>query len=213
QKFNLLVGRQLQESYGQEPQVVLTMPLLEGLDGVNKMSKSLGNYVGVTEAPDDMFGKLMSVSDELMWRYFELLSFRDNADIERLKEEVRAGRNPMEVKFELAGEITARFHGADAARRARETFALRSQQREMPTEIPKKTASIDADEIGVAALLKQCGLVPSTSQAFRLIEQGGIRINGEKVTNTKASVAAGASYVFQVGKRTFVELAVERKSD
>jgi tyrosyl-tRNA synthetase len=210
QKFNLLVGRQLQESYGQAPQVVFTMPLLEGLDGVNKMSKSLGNYVGVAEPADDMFGKLMSISDDLMWRYFDLLSFRSNAELGKLREQVNAGRNPMEAKFELAQEITARFHGADAAARARENFAARSQHREIPSEVPKRTEVIDAAEIGIAALLKQCGLVPSTSQAFRLIEQGGIRLNGEKVTNTKATVTAGATYLFQVGKRVFVEVSVTR---
>ncbi len=213
QKFNLLVGRQLQESYGQEPQVVLTMPLLEGLDGVNKMSKSLGNYVGVAEPADDMFGKLMSVSDTLMWRYFDLLSFRSNAELAKLRADVEGGRNPMAVKFELAGEITARFHGADAAQRAHEHFAARSQQREIPDEIPKRDETIDGTEIGVAALLKQCGLVPSTSQAFRLIEQGGIRLNNEKITNTKATVSAGASYLFQVGKRVFVEIRLTKKAD
>ncbi len=213
QKFNLLVGRHLQESYGQEPQVVLTMPLLEGLDGVNKMSKSLGNYVGVAEAADDMFGKLMSISDTLMWRYFDLLSFRSNAELAKLRAEVESGRNPMEVKFELAGEITARFHGADAAKRAREHFGARSQQREIPVEIPKRTETIDGAEIGIAALLKQCGLVPSTSHAFRLIEQGGIRLNNEKVTNTKATVSVGASYLFQVGKRAFVEITLTKKAD
>ena len=213
QKFNLLVGRQLQESYGQEPQVVLTMPLLEGLDGVNKMSKSLGNYVGVAEPPDDMFGKLMSISDALMWRYFDLLSFRSNAELAKLRADVEGGRNPMEVKFELAGEITARFHGAEAAKRARESFASRSQQREIPAEIPKRSVTIDGAEVGVAALLKQCGLVPSTSQAFRLIEQGGIRVNNEKVTQTKATVSAGATYLFQVGKRVFVEIDLKKKAD
>jgi tyrosyl-tRNA synthetase len=210
QKFNLLVGRQLQESYGQAPQVVFTMPLLEGLDGVNKMSKSLGNYVGVAEPADDMFGKLMSISDDLMWRYFDLLSFRSNAELGELREQVSAGRNPMEAKFELAQEITARFHGADAAARARENFAARSQHREIPSEVPKRTEVIDAAEIGIAALLKQCGLVPSTSQAFRLIEQGGIRLNGEKVTNAKATVTAGGTYLFQVGKRVFVQVSVTR---
>jgi tyrosyl-tRNA synthetase len=213
QKFNLLVGRQLQESYGQEPQVVLTVPLLEGLDGVNKMSKSLGNYVGVAEPPDDMFGKLMSISDDLMWRYFDLLSFRSNAELAKLREEVAAGRNPMEAKFELAAEITARFHGSEAATRARESFASRAQHREIPSEIPKRTEIIEGGEIGVAALLKQCGLVPSTSQAFRLIEQGGIRLNNERVTNTKATVAAGSTYLVQVGKRVFVEISVTGKAD
>jgi tyrosyl-tRNA synthetase len=160
-----------------------------------------------------MFGKLMSISDDLMWRYFDLLSFRSNAELSALRAEVESGRNPMEAKFELAGEITARFHGGDAAKRARENFAARSQQREIPTDIPKRTETIDAAEIGIAALLKQCGLVPSTSQAFRLIEQGGIRLNNERVTNIKATVSAGATYLFQVGKRAFAEITVTQKTD
>ena len=212
QKFNLLVGRQLQETYGQEPQVVITMPLLEGLDGVNKMSKSLGNYVGVDESPDDMFGKLMSISDALMWRYFDLLSFRTNSELQKLREQTQAGRNPMEAKFELAAEITARFHGNEAAVRARENFSARSQQREIPTDIPKRTEFIDNDEVGLAAILKQCGLVPSTSHAYRLIEQGGVRIDGEKVSNTKVTLKASATHVVQVGKRAFVELSLKRKA-
>src|SRR5690606_14113959 len=163
QKFNLLVGRQLQEAYGQQPQVVLTMPLLEGLDGVHKMSKSLGNYIGVNEEPDSMFGKLMSISDELMWRYFELLSFRPNAELARLREEVAQGRNPMEVKFELAMEITARFHGAAAAEQARQNFSARSQRREIPEHVEKKTLTITGESIGIGAALKQAGLAESTS--------------------------------------------------
>jgi tyrosyl-tRNA synthetase len=213
QKFNLLVGRQLQEAYGQPPQVVLTMPLLEGLDGVNKMSKSLGNYIGVTDAPGDMFGKLMSISDDLMWRYFDLLSFRTNADLAKLRGAVAAGRNPMEAKFELAREITARFHGETAALRAKENFVSRSQHREIPTEVRKRSQIIEGDSIGVPALLKLCGLVPSTSHAFRLMEQGGVRVNGERLTDTKASVATGATYLFQVGKRVFEEITLEKKSD
>lgn len=210
QKFNLLVGRQLQEASGQEPQVVLTMPLLEGLDGVNKMSKSLGNYIGVTEVADDMFGKLMSISDQLMWRYFDLLSFRANAELAKFKADVTQGRNPMEVKFELAREITARFHGSDAAARAHENFAARSQKKEAPDQVQKLSAIVNGSAIGIAALLKQCGLVPSTSAAFRLIDQGGIRLNGEKVSDTKATVNAGAAYLFQIGKRVFAEVTVER---
>ncbi|HEX7116117.1 MAG TPA: tyrosine--tRNA ligase [Steroidobacter sp.] len=210
QKFNLLVGRQLQEAFGQEPQVVLTMPLLEGLDGVNKMSKSLGNYIGVTEPPDEMFGKLMSISDDLMWRYFELLSFRPNAELAALRRSVEEGRNPMEVKFELAREITERFHGSEAAVRARENFAARSQRREVPQDVPKLTANIEGDSIGVAALLKQCGLVPSTSAAYRLIEQGGVRLNNERLSDSRAVVSAGSSYLFQVGKRLFAEISVVR---
>lgn len=213
QKFNLLVGRQLQEAYGQEPQVVLTMPLLEGLDGVNKMSKSLGNYIGVNEHPDAMFGKIMSISDDLMWRYFDLLSFRANAELAALRRDVAAGRNPMEAKFELAREITERFHGIAAAEKANENFRARSQRGEVPDEIPKRTVTISGNTIGVAALLKQCGLVASTSAAFRLIEQGGIRINSEKVSDTKASVVAGATYLFQIGKRVFEEITVAQQAD
>jgi tyrosyl-tRNA synthetase len=208
QKFNLLVGRQLQEAYGQEPQIVLTMPLLEGLDGINKMSKSLGNYIGVTEAPDDMFGKLMSISDELMWRYFDLLSFRPNAELAQFKQDVSSGRNPMEVKIELALEITARFHDHALAQRALENFRARSQLGQVPENVPKRTVNISTPSIGVATLLKQCGLVSSTSAAYRLMEQGGVRIDSQKVTDTKASVNSGATHLFQVGKRVFEEITV-----
>ncbi len=208
QKFNLLMGRQLQESFGQDPQVVMTMPLLEGLDGVNKMSKSLGNYIGVTEPPQDMFGKLMSVSDSLMWRYFDLLSFRSNGEIENFRREVDEGRNPMEIKFELAREITARFHGEMAAQQAREAFSTRSQKRELPENVEKRTIAIDQDAISVAQLLKMAGLVQSTSAANRLIEQGGVRIDGEKISDTKCSVQVGSRHLFQVGKRTFAEIEI-----
>lgn len=212
QKFNLLVGRQLQEAYGQQPQVVMTMPLLEGLDGVNKMSKSLGNYIGVTEPPDDMFGKLMSISDGLMWRYFELLSFRPNADIAKLKAEVEQGRNPMAVKFELAREITARFHGDAGAGRAHDNFAARSQKREQPADIPVRTQFVTERAVSVARLLKQAGLVESTSAAHRLMEQGGVRVNGEKVVDTKAVLSAGSSYLLQVGKRVFAKIEVVQQT-
>ncbi|HEY4369947.1 MAG TPA: tyrosine--tRNA ligase [Steroidobacteraceae bacterium] len=208
QKFNLLVGRHLQEAYAQEPQVVLTMPLLEGLDGVNKMSKSLGNYIGVTEPPDDMFGKLMSISDELMWRYFDLLSTRANADLDRLRRQIVDGRNPMEVKFELADEITGRFNGADAARTAHANFVARSQRHEVPEVIDKRVEKIPGASISVAHLLKQAGLVASTTAAFRLMEQGGVRINTEKVTDTKRTVTPGGPYLVQVGKRAFAEITV-----
>lgn len=210
QKFNLLVGRQLQEAYGQEPQVVLTMPLLEGLDGVNKMSKSLGNYIGVTEPPDDMFGKLMSISDDLMWRYFDLLSFRPNAELATFRQEVAEGRNPMEIKFELAREITERFHGPAAAARARENFNARSQRREVPEQVQRLSVSVDRESIAIPALLKQCGLVPSTSEAIRLMQQGGVRLNGEKVQDAKAALAVPSSGLFQVGKRVFAEISVSR---
>jgi tyrosyl-tRNA synthetase len=211
QKFNLLVGRQLQEAYGQEPQVVITMPLLEGLDGVNKMSKSLGNYIAVTDSPDDMFGKLMSVSDELMWRYFDLLSFRSNAELAELRAAVAGGRNPMAAKFELAKEITARFNGAAAAVAAEDNFRSRSQKREMPTDVPMRVETIEEATVTVARLLKQAGLVESTSAAHRLIEQGGVRIDGEKVDDARAVLGPGAARLFQVGKRGFMRIEVVHK--
>jgi tyrosyl-tRNA synthetase len=205
------VGRQLQEAFGQEPQVVLTMPLLEGLDGVNKMSKSLGNYIGVNEDPDSMFGKLMSISDALMWRYFELLSFRPNAELATLRRQLEEGRNPMEIKFELAMEITTRFGGAAAAEQARQNFSSRSQRRETPENIEKKTVEIAGATIGIAALLKQAGLAESTSAATRLIQQGAVRIDGEKVEDIKVAIEPGPVRLFQVGKRGFAQIEVVRK--
>ena len=213
QKFNLLMGRQLQESFGQEPQVVMTMPLLEGLDGVNKMSKSLGNYIGVTEAPDDMFGKLMSISDDLMWRYFDLLSFRTNEEIGALKRDVADGKNPMQIKFELAHEITSRFHDEQAARHAREAFSLRSQKREVPEKIEQRTVTIVEASISIAQLLKLAGMVQSTSAANRLIEQGGVRIDGERISDTKFSLPLGSKHLFQVGRRTFAEIEIAKIED
>ena len=208
QKFNLLVGRQLQEAYGQEPQVVLTMPLLEGLDGVNKMSKSLGNYIGITEAPDEMFGKLMSISDDLMWRYFDLLSFRPNAEIERLKQEVAAGRNPRDVKFELGVEIVDRFHGAGSGTRARDEFVARFSQGALPEEIAEVALAADGGALGIAHVLKGAGLVPSTSEAFRQIKQGAVRVDGERVEDGTRSFAAGSVHVFQVGKRRLARVTI-----
>lgn len=210
QKFNLLMGRQLQEAFGQEPQIVFTMPLLEGLDGVNKMSKSLGNYIGVNEDADGMFGKLMSISDELMWRYFDLLSFRPNAELERLKQQISEGRNPMEIKFELAMEITTRFAGGAAAEQARINFSSRSQRREIPENIQKKTLTIDAAGIGVATAMKQAGLAESTSAANRLIQQGAVRIDGERVEDIKTTIEPGPARLFQVGKRGFAYIEVVR---
>ena len=201
QKFNLLVGRQLQEAYGQEPQVVLTMPLLEGLDGVNKMSKSLGNYIGITEPADQMFGKLMSVSDDLMWRYFDLLSFRTNAEIEQLKQACAAGRNPRDVKFELGVEIVDRFHGGGAGSRARDEFVARFQQGVLPEDIAEITVAAGAGGIGLAHLLKSAQLVPSTSEAMRQIKQGAVRVDGERVEDAARSFAAGNTVLLQVGKR------------
>jgi tyrosyl-tRNA synthetase len=208
QKFNLLVGRQLQESYGQEPQVVMTMPLLEGLDGVNKMSKSLGNYIGITEAADSMFGKLMSISDDLMWRYFELLSFRPNADIEQLRAGVAGGRNPRDVKFELGMEIVDRFHGAGLGARARDEFIARFQRGALPEDLAEVTLQAGESGLGLAHLLKGAGLVASTSEAFRQLKQGAVKVDGERVEDGAMTFAAGARHVFQVGKRRVARVTI-----
>jgi tyrosyl-tRNA synthetase len=211
QKFNLLVGRQLQESYGQEPQVVMTMPLLEGLDGVNKMSKSLGNYVGIAEPADEMFGKLMSISDDLMWRYFDLLSFRPLADVERLRAEVSAGRNPRDVKFELGMEIVDRFHGAGCGARARDAFIARFQQGGLPEDVAEVTLHAGTDGIGIANVLKAAGLVPSTSDAFRQLKQGAVKVDGARVEDGSLKFTAGAAHVLQVGKRRVARVTVVAK--
>ena len=208
QKFNLLVGRQLQEASGQEPQVVMTMPLLEGLDGVNKMSKSLGNYIGITEAPDEMFGKLMSISDELMWRYFDLLSFRSNADLERLKLDVAAGRNPRDVKFELGVEIVDRFHGAGSGTQARDAFIARFQQGALPEDVAEITLTAAAGPLGIAQVLKGAGLVSSTSEAFRQLKQGAVRVDGARVEDGTLTFAAGGTHLFQVGKRRVARVTI-----
>jgi tyrosyl-tRNA synthetase len=208
QKFNLLVGRQLQQAYGQPPQVVLTVPLLEGLDGVQKMSKSLGNYVGITDPPAVMFGKLMSVADTLMWRYFELLSFRPLAEVESLKRAVDAGRNPMEVKFELAHEITARFHGEAGAAAGRRDFDQRIRAGGMPEEIERRVVVAGGPEIGLAAALTAAGITASNSEAFREIRQRAVRVDGERVDDQRMTLEAGRSYVLAVGKRRIVEVEV-----
>jgi tyrosyl-tRNA synthetase len=208
QKFNLLVGRQLQEAYGQEPQVVMTMPLLEGLDGVNKMSKSLGNYIGITDGPDEMFGKLMSVSDDLMWRYFELLSFRSNADISRLRTEVAGGRNPRDVKFELAVEIVDRFHGAASGARARNAFIARFSQGALPEELAEVRLTSEPAGLQITHVLKGAGLVPSTSEAFRQVKQGAVRVDGERVDDGSATFPPGSTHVFQVGKRRLARVTI-----
>ncbi len=213
QKFNLLVGRQLQEAYGQEPQVVLTMPLLEGLDGVNKMSKSLGNYIGITELADQMFGKLMSVSDELMWRYFDLLSFRTNAEIEQFKLGCAAGRNPRDVKFELGVEIVDRFHGPGAGTKARDEFVARFQQGALPEEVVEITVVAGAGGIGLAHLLKSAQLVPSTSEAMRQVKQGAVRVDGERVEDAARSFTAGNTHVLQVGKRRVARVTLAAATD
>jgi tyrosyl-tRNA synthetase len=213
QKFNLLVGRQLQESYGQEPQIVLTMPLLEGLDGVNKMSKSLGNYIGINETADIQFGKLMSISDELMWRYFELLSFRPLPEVAALRKSVAEGRNPRDVKFELGMEIVERFHGAGAGARARDSFVARFQQGHVPEQIERVSLTTDGSPQRLANVLKNAGLVASTSDGNRMIDQGAVRIGESAETLTKVagrdhSLGAG-TFLIQVGKHKYRWVALQ----
>jgi tyrosyl-tRNA synthetase len=207
QKFNLLVGRQLQEAYGQEPQVVITMPILEGTDGVQKMSKSLGNYIGIAEPPAEMFGKLMSISDDLMWRYLELLSLRAQAELAAWRREVADGLNPMEVKFRLAGEMVERFHGSAAAGQAREAFVARFRRGDVPEDVPE-VALQAPDGLPIANLLKAAGLVGSTSEALRAIGQGGVRVDGQKVEDRALHIAAGTTALFQVGKRRFARVTL-----
>ncbi|QKT04091.1 tyrosine--tRNA ligase [Ectothiorhodospiraceae bacterium 2226] len=208
QKFNLLVGRELQRHYGQSPQVVLTMPILEGLDGVQKMSKSLGNYIGIAEPPAEMFGKLMSISDVLMWRYLELLSFRPMAEVERWRGEVEAGANPRDVKVRLALEIVARFHGEAAAEEAHRQFVERFRHGAVPDEMPEVTLEAQPDGLPLPNLLKDAGLTGSTSEALRMIAQGAVRLDGERVQDKGLSIRAGATHVVQVGKRRFARVAV-----
>ncbi len=208
QRFNLLMGRQLQEASAQEPQVVITMPLLEGLDGVNKMSKSLGNYIGITDEPVEMFGKVMSISDDLMWRYFDLLSFRPNAELAQLKKQVMEGRNPRDVKFELGAELVARFHSAAAAAQALEQFVARFQKGQIPEQIRDVVVETPDRSMKLAAALKQSQLVSSTSEAYRMIAQGAVRIDGEKVVDANAALQADSTYVVQVGKREFARVTL-----
>jgi len=208
QKFNLLVGRHLQNSFGVEQQIVITLPLLEGLDGVQKMSKSYGNYIGITDPPGEIFGKVMSISDDLMWRYFELLSFRPLAEIAALKDRVAEGGNPRDVKFELAQELVARFHSKDAAEKAQVEFIAQFQKGAMPDEIRETSVTADGGNLGIAHLLKEAGLVSSTSEAFRMIKQGAVRIDGERVEDRGLEVAAGTSQIYQVGKRKFAKVTV-----
>ncbi len=210
QKFNLLVGRQIQEAYGQPPQVILTVPILEGLDGVQKMSKSLGNYVGIDEPPEEMFGKLMSISDDLMWRYFELLSFDKSLDdLARMRQEAQGGQvNPRDCKVELALEIVTRFHDVAAARAALDAFERRFRQGQMPDEIDEVSLAAPDGELPIANLLKEAGLVASTSEALRLIGQGGVRIDGEKINDRALRIAAGSVAVYQVGKHRFARVAL-----
>ncbi len=206
QKFNLLVGRQLQQAYGQRPQVVLTMPLLEGLDGVNKMSKSLNNYIGITDVPEDMFGKLMSVSDELMWRYFNLLSCKTTNQIDALRQQVADGGNPRDVKFELALEMVERFHGDAAASAAQESFIRQFKKNEIPDDIQEVTVQAPDGALGIANLLREAGLVASNGEAFRMIQQGAVRIDGERIEDRALEIPAGSTQVYQVGKRKFARV-------
>ncbi len=210
QKFNLLVGRELQKHYGQSPQCILTVPLLEGLDGVNKMSKSLGNYVGIYESPQEIFGKLMSISDQLMWRYFDLLSFKSEAEIAAYRRGVEEGCNPRDVKVALAQEIVARFHGQPAAEAALADFEARFRQGAIPEEMPEFELQAETPAgLPILQVLKQAGLTASTSEAMRMIDQGGVKMDGEKVNDKAVLVPAGATLVLQVGKRKFARVTVK----
>ncbi len=207
QKFNLLVGRQLQEAWGQKPQVVLTMPILEGLDGVQKMSKSLNNYIGITDPANEMFGKIMSISDDLMWRYFELLSFKSLNEIEKLSVSIEEGVNPRDVKFLLAEELVERFHSAGDAVKAKEAFIGRFQKGRIPDEMPEVQVKSEGGEIRLSNLLKEAGLTSSTSDAMRMIKQGAVKIDGEKIPEQQA-IKIGTKQVYQVGKRKFARVEV-----
>ena len=208
QKFNLLVGRELQRDYGQEPQVVITVPILEGLDGVKKMSKSLDNYIAIDEDPDDMFGKIMSISDELMWRWFELLSFIPEEEIAKLKTEMDSGKNPRDIKFVLAEELVDRFHNEGDGEKCKDTFLKRFQKGQMPDDIESIQVDIEGDSILLVNLLKDANMIASVSEGNRLIEQGGIKINSEKVEDQKLEVNKGSENIYQVGKRKFLKIKV-----
>ncbi|MDB5866933.1 MAG: tyrosine--tRNA ligase, partial [Betaproteobacteria bacterium] len=208
QKFNLLMGRELQKHFGQKPQVILTMPLLEGLDGVNKMSKSLGNYIGIDEPPNEIFGKLMSISDDLMWRYIELLSFEPLPTIRGWRQEVVEGRNPRDIKVGFAQEIVRRFHGPVAAEAALTDFEARFKGGGIPDDVPEKAVSSFEGSVGIAQLLKEAGLTASTSEALRMVDQGGVKLDGEKVTDRALKVPQGVKVVVQVGKRKFARVTV-----
>ena len=208
QKFNLLVGRQLQEAHGKAPQVVLTMPILEGLDGVQKMSKSLGNYIGIDELPNEMFGKIMSVSDELMWRYFELLSFRPLEEINSFKNQIEQGENPRNIKFKLAEEIITRFHDAKAAANAQADFINRFSNNAIPDDMPEVDIKVGAEGMSFANILKEAGLVASTSDAHRMVKQGAVKIDGERVEDSKQLFKKDLCVVMQVGKRKFAKVTL-----
>jgi tyrosyl-tRNA synthetase len=208
QKFNLLVGRELQRQFGQNPQVIITMPILEGLDGVQKMSKSLDNYIGINDSPGEMFGKVMSISDELMWRYFELLSFRPMAEIDSWKRDVEQGMNPRDVKFKLGIEIVERFHSRVDAEAAQQEFINRFRKGQMPEDMPEVTLVPENGEIAIANLVKDAGLTQSTSDALRMIRQGAVKIDGEKIEDTHLVIRAGSTHIYQVGKRRFSRVTV-----
>ena len=208
QKFNLLVGRELQRAFGQEPQVVITVPILEGLDGKNKMSKSSKNYVGIDEAPNEMFGKIMSISDELMWRWFDLLSLKSTDEINVLKDEQASGRNPRDIKVELAKELIARFHDEKSANLAETNFINQFQKKNIPDDIEEISLTISGDVIPLSNLLKESGMTSSTSEAIRMIKQGAVRIDEKKVTDQKLTIASGTSAVYQVGKRKFKKITL-----
>ena len=208
QKFNLLVGRELQRAYGQDPQVVITVPILEGLDGKNKMSKSLNNYVGIDESPSEMFGKIMSISDELMWRWFELLSFKSIDEIKALKADQVNGKNPRDIKIELAKELIARFHDDQSANLAEENFINQFQKKNIPDDIEEVSITISESSIPLTNLLKESGMTSSTSEAMRMIKQGAVRINEEKITNIKHIIDSGSSAIYQVGKRKFKKITL-----
>jgi len=209
QKFNLLVGRELQKHYGQDPQVVLTMPILEGLDGVQKMSKSLNNYIGINEAPDEMFGKIMSISDELMWRYFELLSFLPEEDIEKFKQDIEEGINPRDIKFVLGEELVERFHSKAEATQARENFIARFQKGAMPDDITELELVAVDGKLAIANLLKDAGLTQSTSESLRMLKQGAVKIDGKKVEDKSLEMETGSEHIYQVGKRRFAKVKLK----
>ena len=211
QKFNLLVGRELQRAFGQEPQVVITVPILEGLDGKNKMSKSLDNYVGIDEAPNEMFGKIMSISDELMWRWFDLLSFKTTDEIKELKADQTNGRNPRDIKIELAKELISRFHDEESADLAEINFINQFQKKNIPDDIEEISLVLSEGSIPLANLLKDCEMTISTSEAIRMIKQGAVRIDERKITDTKHIISSGTSAVYQVGKRKFKKITLQNK--
>ena len=211
QKFNLLLGREVQKFYGKEPQVAFTLPLLEGLDGVKKMSKSIDNYIAIEDDPDDMFGKIMSISDDLMWRYFELLSFRDEEEITELKKSQKEGSNPRDIKFLLAEEIVNRFHGEGSGNSAKEEFQSRFQKGNNPSDIKEITINLEEKSITLAKVLKEAKMVPSTSEALRLIKQGAVRIEGEKILDSKHEINLNSSLLYQVGKRKFSKIKIAKK--